>query len=176
MATGPPIASSAWCSEPCSKPRPQDLGVGGRKGGILQREGHPVREADPHHAHDVLAGIQREVALLLGPGAVQATRQQAGAGVEAASLHLLGEGQEHPGAAVHRPAGDERALASATVDQAGVAQLLQRLASRHAADPEGGAQAGLARQRVAGAAPLHQVAEVALDLAVPSLGRSLVVR
>ena len=83
--------------------------------------------------------------------------------LHAAAAHLLGERQEHARAAVHRPGGDERALAALALDEAGESELLHRLAHGHPADVEAGAQVRLGRQPVSRRGDVDQPAQVRLD-------------
>ncbi len=144
---------------------------------IFQRDGHAVGESDPDHSHDRIARRQSEIGDLCGTRSVQRRREQPGARLGAASLHLLGKGQENPGASMHRTAGDEGALTAAPLHQSFVRELRKRLSDGHPADTESLTQVGLARQRIARLAVPYQFACITFDLVdtVPELVTSDVV-
>ena len=166
-----PSRSSASCSEPVAKSASSTAPYSRQHGGILEGDRHAVSQADPLHTHDFRVRLQPERVDLLRARRRDPRRDHPRAGDLAPPLHLVAERQEHPGPTVHRPAGDERALAPMPIDEPGVRQLLQRLAHGHPADAEAGAQLRLARQRATGLGPGDQPTQIVLDLSVAGGGR-----
>ena len=164
-ATTPRRASSA-CSEPCSRSASRTARELAADGGVLEGDRDAVGEPHPLDAHHLGTVGEGEGVALLRTRRVDAGRHEARRGLHAAAAHLLGERQEHAGAAVHRPRRHERPLAPFALDEAGDGELLQRLAHGHPADVEAGAQLGLGRQPIARYGRADQLAQVRLDGAI----------
>ena len=126
----------------------QHVAVLREHGSVLEGDRHAVGQPYPLHTHHLGVRLQPERVDLLRARRREPRCQDPRAGHLSPPLHLVAERQEHAGSAVHRSTGDERALPAVAIDESGVGQLLQRLAHRHPADPEPGAQLRLARQRV----------------------------
>ena len=170
VATTPSCSSAAW-SEPVVKSASSTAPYSRSTAASSKAIGTPSARRIRSTRTTSASASNPSASISSGRAGRDPRRDHARAGDLAPPLHLVAERQEHPGPTVHRPAGDERALAPMPIDEPGVRQLLQRLAHGHPADAEAGAQLRLARQRVTGLGPGDQPTQIVLDLSVAGGGR-----